>query len=882
MLTRWSVAAGLCGVLAPLSFAQFQDFATWTGFDVGTTAQIRFPSAFELADVDGDGRDDLVVVSNESLPRLCVKLALGDGTYGPGAFHVLVKGAVDLAVADLDGDGDRDIAVAEGNGTMGNGNTVAVFKNSGAGVFALSQRATAGAGPAGIAAADFDLDGDVDLAIANYGVVGSGTQVRLMTNSGTGSFVTGPTRAVVAAPWALEVGDLNADGRPDVVVAHEDSDAVSILLGQVGGLAAPQAFDVNASTAGGSDLFPCVALFDVDHDGDLDVAFSDNNHQKFIPLLRGVVSTVRNLGGGSFALGNDIVLRPGATGFTDIALADVNHDGWQDLLGVDRQDWDFVLSDGVGGYVVPTAINYGFQATDEPIAIGAQDLDADGTPDALVLGSHSNAISIHRFVGGAPQQPQIVSPGPQSKLDAADLDGDGDLDVVGGGTSIGVLLNQGGGTFAPVVNYPSVAFNGPAGVKLRDLDSDGRPDLLLGTLAGFNTRLNLGNGSFGANTQWNVPHCGINDIDAADFDQDGALDVVFAEFAGCPSVPQPRVFLVRGKGDGTFFPPTTFVPSGFTQTLDHADLNGDGMLDLVLAQNAWLEVYLGNGDLTFQPKIVVPADFAPYGIAIADFDADGIPDLASCNYGNLDDDGIEESMTVMLGHGDGTFEPRQLHAANGSWDLGSTRAIGAADVDRDGDVDLCVVNSDSGDVSLYRNRGDGTFLEHVRIGGSLEPNDLVLGDFTGDGIVDLALSGSPGLAAQPALMLAPGLGNDPWIAVEPGVPGTFGVPRMNGDGAIVGGNTLTLRVAKARQNAFGMLFVGFSSANAPLLSGTLYPTPTLALPIATDAEGEFALTAPLPALVAGGFTLIAQTWIADPVSPTGIAAATNAVFATAP
>jgi hypothetical protein len=881
MRTTILLSTLLCGGLATGASAQFLDFKGHTGFDVGATSEVRFPTELQLADFDGDGRRDIVLVSNSiTHRRFGVMLNRGDDTFGAAAFLPLAAGAVDLAVADLDGDGDLDVAVAEGGGTMASGQTVAIFRNSGRGAFALAQRIAVGTGPTGIAAGDFDGDGDQDLAVTLYGTVGTGTAVRRLTNPGNGVFALGATAAVPVAPYAVRAGDLDGDGRADLAVAH-DNDVVTLLLARGAGFASPIVFDVRATTVAGTHLFPCVALADLDRDGDLDVAFSDNNHQKFMPLLRGIVTVVRNDGGGAFALGADIVLRPYQTGFTDLAAADLNGDGALDLLGVDAFDWDYVLNDGHGGFVAPATPTFGLIASDQPSSVAALDADRDGDLDAMVLGSHSNAITIHRFQEGRPLA-QPTFPGPDGDLDTADLDGDGDLDIAAGaGGPIFVSINTGGGAFAPAVTYPSGAFNGPTAVKLADFDNDGRPDLLIGSLSGFNTRRNLGNGTFGGLVQWNMPSCGASDIAAVDLDNDGNLDVVVPESAGCAgSTAAPRVFIAAGRGDGTFVPPVTFDAQWLTERIAHADLDRDGNQDLVLSGNTTLEVFFGNGDLTFRPKLAVPADFAPHGIAAADFDGDGVLDLASCNWGDINDDGIEESLTVMLGKGGTSFAPPRLYAASPSWDLGSAVGLNAADIDRDGDVDLAVTNYDSHDLSLFRNRGDGTFVPAGRVGGLREVTDALLADFTGDGIVDAVLAGNPWTpSVPPSLILLAGLGDDPWLPVGTGLPGALGVPHLDGDGALVGGNTVELRLDDALPNANAIHVIGTATVMAPFLGGVLVPAPALVLPFVADARGSARLELALPPFTVGGFDLVAQSWILDPAAPNGVASASAGTFA---
>jgi hypothetical protein len=194
-----------------------------------------------------------------------------------------------------------------------------------------------------------------------------------------------------------------------------------------------------------------------------------------------------------------------------------------------------------------------------------------------------------------------------------------------------------------------------------------------------------------------------------------------------------------------------------------------------------------------------------------------------------------------------------------------------------------VTNYDSHDISLYRNRGDGTFLAATRVGGIRDLTDALLADFTGDGIVDALLAGNPWVpSVPPSILLLEGLGNDPWTAVGSGIAGTLGLPHLDGDGAIVAGNALTFRIDGARPNSTGVHLIGLGTAMVPALGGVLVPVPTIAVPFATDGLGHHEVSGPLPADFAGGFEVVMQSWIFDAAAKNGVASATAGIRASAP
>jgi len=138
-----------------------------------------------------------------------------------------------------------------------------------------------------------------------------------------------------------------------------------------------------------------------------------------------------------------------------------------------------------------------------------------------------------------------------------------------------------------------------------------------------------------------------------------------------------------------------------------------------------VSVLLGNGDGTFQPRQVFDAGLGPRSVAISDLDADGALDLAVTNIDSQD-------VSVLLGNGDGTFQAEQRFSAG---DLPLSVAIG--DLDADGDLDLAVANGVD-DVSVLLGSGDGTFPFELRFSVGVRPESIAIGDLDGDGVLDLA------------------------------------------------------------------------------------------------------------------------------------------------
>jgi hypothetical protein len=732
-------------------------FDTWIGYDIGTYADGRFPYAAAAADLDGDGRPEILSAQWPWATGFSVIRNAGDGSYMPPARYASALAPLDLVVADLNGDGRQDVALPNTGGNW-EGTKISVYRGQGDGTFTAAQEFLCGNGPVGLAAADFDGDTDTDLAVALYGYLGQGTTIALLRNNGVGGYLAPTTINVLASPYKLATGDLNHDGRPDLVVAHESGNygvggRISVLLSIGGGSFAPPVVYTTGLTHYAGDFYPVVVLVDADLDGDLD-AFYTSSHTA-VDDFTGAVVLFRNQGNGTFA---SPVALPSEAGW-NLAASDVTGDGWPDVLGAggDGVGWFVLPGNGAGGFLS----SIGYISGEDPVAALPADADGDLDLDVLVVNRNSMEACVHPNPGNgdfSPPASTIAVPSNPAvtlanDMDAADVDGDQVPDVaiayqkltgVGG---ISVLLGAGDGSFPQVLEYPEPA-QVPAFVKLRDLDGDGDRDLLYADDSppyNFKTRRNSG-GEFESAVSWTINSCGPGDIDAIDLDHDGDLDVVYSEALSCPGIPESgrQIFIRKNRGDGSFDPPYTVGGLLLPTEITWGDYNEDGHVDLALAQfYPAVGLLLGHGDGTFTPAVLLPVSQGPHGIVTGDLSDDGHQDLALCLPGGAD---LLQGMGVMLGRGDGTFGSVTTYLASYSPDLSGTTAIKAGDIDGDGDSDLLVTNYGSNDASIYRNHGDGTFDSQVRYGVGHSPIDFSVADFDANGSLDIAAAIAPGFS----------------------------------------------------------------------------------------------------------------------------------------
>jgi hypothetical protein len=388
----------------------------------------------------------------------------------------------------------------------------------------------------------------------------------------------------------------------------------------------------------------------------------------------------------------------------------------------DTSNGNFVL--GTASLGTPTFAQGFIQAPGSPIPTGNEpaagasaDFNGDGKPDLAIMDSYQSAITIllgngdGTFAQGAtidgigtiPCIPYPVNQRSNCSVVTGDFNHDGKADLAATSdfdNTVIILLGHGDGTFTPASGSPITVGNFPETVRVGDFNNDGLQDLVV-TNGKDNT-----------------------------------------------------VSILLGNGDGTFTPASgSPIPvGGFPFFSVVADFNGDGSADIAVsnADDSTVSVLLGNGDGTFTEAAGSPIpgfDYNPAEVVAADFNGDGIPDLAVADFTPVNqtppEDDQKSNVAIMLGKGDGTFTTAP----------GSPITVGlyatvmvALDFNQDGKIDLAVDNE--GDITdfptqtltLLLGDGKGGF---VPAGPPIQladtPDDLVPADFNGDGTTDLAI-----------------------------------------------------------------------------------------------------------------------------------------------
>ncbi|QMV42694.1 FG-GAP-like repeat-containing protein [Cohnella cholangitidis] len=306
---------------------------------------------------------------------------------------------------------------------------------------------------------DVNGDGKMDLIVADIGA----SQITVLLGNGDGTFRPGLNTAVGSNPRDIAIGDFDGDGKVDLAVANTRAATVSILIGQGNGT-----FEADDSPESvGIEPYGIVAA-DLNGDGHDDVAVSNNGSNSLSILL----------GNGDGTFGSAISIPVGINPRSLVA-SDFNGDGKADLAvaNTTSNTVTVLLGDGSGTHYNPT--NY-FTGS-SPIGLHAVDLDLDGKMDLALAANMSDAMNVLIGDGnGTFSAPVVYSAGAGSyplDLTVGDFDGDGNPDLVGG-SQIGdltLLLGNGNGTFQAAMNFPSYGRFLTSG----DYNGDGKSDLVM-------------------------------------------------------------------------------------------------------------------------------------------------------------------------------------------------------------------------------------------------------------------------------------------------------------------------------------------------------------------------------------------------------------------
>ena len=675
---------------------------------VATFAVDPFTSAIQVVDVAG-GKVDLAV-ANLFYPK--VSLFLGDGqggfTQGPDLEGVQQPAAL-TSYTSVDGNGKLVIA-DDGDPNTGAGAGLLVYHDDGQGGFVLGSTIPLPSAPSSVVAGKL-RDGRVLLATANA----LANNVSIVLGQSDGTFDVQPSYPVGQLPQSIVMGDFNGDGSLDLAVADQNSNEVSVLLGNGDGAFQPQ---LRFGT-GMSPRSLVVAELNGDNRADLAVG---NLGDGSTAASTGI-SVLLGRGDGTF---QDNVVNPVGDVPASTVTADFNRDGHLDLVTANTgsNDISILLGKGDGTFLPPRS----FSAGNGPKGLAWGDFNGDGRLDLAVAD------------GGDPNHNNV-------------------------GQGVLILMGNGDGTFqAPIFE---AAGTNPSSIVTGDFNGDGIWDLAVANKISNDVTILLGQKHGGFLSQ-SVPLADAGGrpiaIAAGDFNGDKNLDLVVAD----QNTNHVSILLGDGQGGFTAQPPILLQGSTNAEpaALAAGDFNGDGVTDIAVATfdpmgKDLVSILLSNpqGGLTLQPPIELGSGVVPNAITLGRLFGGSALDLAITGLAS-------QNVILLKGDGKGGFQPSApIVLGNG----GTATSLTPGDFSGSGRVDLAVARTGPNDVAIELNQGAGQFASSDTVG--FAPSDRpVVADFSGDGILDLAVIN--------------GAGDILFRRGDSSQPGSFDSPiTINGEGA---------------------------------------------------------------------------------------------------
>ncbi|MCD9185601.1 MAG: FG-GAP-like repeat-containing protein [Pyrinomonadaceae bacterium] len=552
--------------------------------------------------------------------------------------------------------------------------------------------------------------------------------------NGFGEFPTFAEISLTGVPNTFEAADFNGDGITDLSAVLANQNTVSVIFGSPSGT-----FQTPVNyPLGGTGSVELIAVGDITGDGKTDIFTTSSNFggsDTFIVRLF-------NDGNGNFSV-QPRLTEPTAS-LRRIALADLNLDGKTDYLAIFSSGYLIVRYGTGDGSFQPSIKFYGLLSETR---LFVDDFTGDGKTDIAAASSEldSFTVLVNRGTGtpGAREFP-LSGYNPNATV-TADFNADGKADVVTANDSLELSLSfgNGSGDFQPPVSIPIE--RKPRYLFAEDVNNDGKKDLtvLVQNPADPNgfavVFISNGNGTFQPAVQSSIVDIRLMKQAALkDVDGNGFPDLFV------PRTNNPQFALYRGTAAGNFASAGLISTAGAPSGITVGDFNQDGNQDLaVLAVGTGVRLYFGNGNFSFTFVGTIPVRFANSTIYSADFNNDNISDLAVTT-DFVSARGSNGFIGILLGVSGGGFDAvREYTLGRGPADMG----IG--DFNGDGNVDLAVTNIgytssipyyDSRISILYGN-GTGDFPQIKNFGTAFSPRGLAISDFNADGKPDIVTAG---------------------------------------------------------------------------------------------------------------------------------------------
>ena len=713
--------------------------------------------------------------------------------------------------------------------------------------------------PFATAAADFNGDDVLDLVIANYGA----NNLHILLGLGDGTFHYHRTYQTGSnsKPYAVAVGDFNADTRWDIVVVNGDAANIGILLGFGNG-----SFYDQVTYSTGDQSYPSyVAIEDFNNDSTPDIAvanFGKDNIGIFYGHGNGTFKnqTIHSTGAGSsprsLAVGDfnkdtfiDIAVINRASEKLGIffgqangtfdpmvsyptgnqsspricLVVDLNNDTYLDIVitNLGTKSLAFFFGDENGHFEGPLIHSPDFEWY--PYSIAAGDFNNDEKVDIAVTDLNNARIII--FLGNANKtlgtmiEYRMNQDSAPSSIITMDINNDGQLDIVATDTSyhnVYILIGYYNSPFIEVKTYATGSILSPFAVIIDDVNNDMYNDIIVANADGDNIGVLLGggNGNFTEETVYSTGDGSRpNSLIVTDINKDYYTDII-TTFSN-----REHIGILLGYGNGSFMNQIIYYTGMNSQphSITVSDFNNDTNIDIAVANYGSNQIGIllnhGRGALKNQVVISVNDSSLPNAIRAGDFNKDSHTDLVVANM-------AEATISIFFGNGDGTF----IHGMSYPTGIDSSpRFLAVGDFNDDRNLDIAVANADN--IGVFLGNQDGAFLNQTSYftGSNSKPWCMTLGDFNNDKHLDIATVN----AGTDEMILLLGDGNGAFINGVTHTTGFNSAPRFITSANLNNDDHLDIVVVNVGTSE---IIIFFGAGNGTFFKQDTYSTGTLSLP----------------------------------------------------
>jgi hypothetical protein len=738
---------------------------SFSDFGFGNTQQF-------LRDMDSDGKPDMIVLHSYA-PNDTSKLFIYKNTTMNGKISfakkveiAYIKRLQEFSIADMDSDGKAEIVTLNVEN-----NTISVWKNTSTPAgFSFTENNVSAVVPnsGSLALGDLDNDGKPEIVYATKGLLVDGKTISILKNTTNTNISFAPKVDLVTGigPMYIGINDLNGDGKPDLAVINAADNTLSVFYNNGNGTLS---FTARNDYPGGSKGLQNIYFGDLNGDNIPEIAskggsFSIFKNQLTIDAGRFVPPVITSFSPLSGAVGSTVTIT--GTGFSPVAINNAVYFGAVKATITAASPTSITV-------IVPP------QTTPAPISVTRELLTAYSAKPFRVTYAGSEAPFTSNFF--AARVDSMVN-GAARDYCVSDLDGDGKPDLVvpqydwGRTSSVSIYRNTGSpGTiaFAPKMDLPST---GAIGVIAADMNGDGKPDLIM---RDHKTEIFINTSTPGAisfrkpyiidktlrSTGWSGGEPAMA-LGVGDFDGDGRTDLAVSDYYG--------VWIGRNMtvNDSVFFQPYSYTVGEEIKGISVTDITGDGKPDIALVCKFDKKVtVLRNtgtpGKISFATGPDLPTGDYSYDVATGDLDNDGKMDVAVVDYF---DSTLSVYRNISAGGSYGFAQRVKYKTGYNACRL----AIN--DLNGDGKEDILVMNQYDSTLSAFKNTssaGTMSFDAQTVFKTGPMPNFTGAADWDGDGMYDVVVCNEKFFSFYQNKSLQPVISSFTPVVVAPGTTVTI-------------------------------------------------------------------------------------------------------------